>query len=220
MMGEAIRKARVEAGLSQQELGERLHVVRQTVSKWEKGASVPDAELLVALAEALGVEVTALLGQDDGLARNLDELALRSALLNEQLAVQGTRLGRLVRLGRRAAAALAAVAVALVAWGGFRFVADYLVPQDQHAIYLDYEIDGREGRAQIWLDSHDQSVARGYALDEGELADVILAGTGESTLAGFLGKPSSALMLMSALQVTIESQGGTVTGISAYDYEY
>jgi len=62
MMGEAIRKARTEAGLSRQELGERLHVVRQTVSKWERGASVPDADLLVALAAELGVEVTALLG--------------------------------------------------------------------------------------------------------------------------------------------------------------
>lgn len=112
------------------------------------------------------------------------------------------------------------MAVALVAWGGFRFVADYLVPQDQHAIFLDYEIGGREGQVQIWLSSHDQSVAAGYALDEGPLAEVILAGTEESTLAGFVGKPSSALMLMSAFQTTIESQGGTITGVSAYDYEY
>lgn len=190
MMGEAIRKARMDAGLSQQELGERLHVVRQTVSKWEKGASVPDANLLVALAEEPGVEVTALLGRDDGLARNLDELALRSALLNEQLAVQGARLSRMAAWGWRAVVAVAVVVVGLVAWSGFRFATDYLVPQDQHAIYLDYEIDSREGQAQIWLDSHDQSVANGYALDEGPLSDAVLAGTEHSTLAGFLGKPN------------------------------
>lgn len=112
------------------------------------------------------------------------------------------------------------MAVALVAWGGFRFVTGYLIPQDQHAIYLDYEIDGREGQAQVWLDSHDQSVANGYALDEGPLSDAVLAGTEHSTLAGFLGKPNSALMLMNAFEITIESQGGTVTSVSAYDYEY
>lgn len=153
MMGEAIRKARTEAGLSQQELGERLRVVRQTVSKWEKGASVPDADLLVA-------------------------------------------------------------------WSGFRFATDYLAPQDQHAIYLDYEINGRKGQAQIWLDSHDQSVTNGYALDEGPLSDAVLSGIEHSTLAGFLGKPNSALMLMNAFEIAGESQGGRVTSVSAYDYEY
>lgn len=126
----------------------------------------------------------------------------------------------MARLGRWVAVALAAVAVALVAWGGFRFVSDYLVPQDQHAIYLDYEIDGREGQVQIWLDSHDQSVANGYALDEGPLSDAVLAGTEHSTLAGFLGKPNSALMLMNAFEIAVESQGGRVTSVSAYDYEY
>ena len=210
----------MDAGLSQQELGERLHVVRQTVSKWEKGASVPDADLLVAIAEVLGVEVGALLGQEDALARNLDELALRSALLNEQLAIQGARLSRMASWGRRAVAAAAVVAVALVAWSGFRFAADYLVPQDQHAIYLDYEIDGREGQVQIWLNSHDQSVANGYAIDAGPLADTVLVGSEHSTLDGFLSKPNSALMLMSAFQTIIEAQGGKVTSVSAYDYEY
>ena len=112
------------------------------------------------------------------------------------------------------------MAVALVAWGGFRFVTDYLVPQDQHAIYLDYEIDGREGQAQIWLDSHDQSVANGYALDEGPPSDAVLSGTEHSTLAGFLGKPNSALKLMNAFEIAVESQGGRVTSVSAYDYEY
>lgn len=133
---------------------------------------------------------------------------------------QRARLSRMARLGRWVAVALAAVAVALVAWGGFRFVSDYLVPQDQHAIYLDYEIDGREGQVQIWLDSHDQSVANGYALDEGPLSDAVLAGTEHSTLAGFLGKPNSALMLMNAFEIAVESQGGRVTSVSAYDYEY
>ena len=55
MLGENIRALRKARGLSQQELAERLHVVRQTVSKWEQGLSVPDADMLVRLAECLEV---------------------------------------------------------------------------------------------------------------------------------------------------------------------
>ena len=61
MLGERIRQFRNEKGLSQAQLAERLHVVRQTVSKWEKGASVPDAELLLQLARALDVPAERLL---------------------------------------------------------------------------------------------------------------------------------------------------------------
>ena len=59
MLGENIKVLRKAKGLSQQELAERLHVVRQTVSKWEQGLSVPDADLLVRLADCLEVSVGA-----------------------------------------------------------------------------------------------------------------------------------------------------------------
>lgn len=61
MLGERIRQFRKEKGMSQAQLAERLHVVRQTVSKWEKGTSVPDAELLLQLARALDVPAERLL---------------------------------------------------------------------------------------------------------------------------------------------------------------
>lgn len=64
MLGENIRTIRKEQGLSQEELAERIHVVRQTVSKWEKGLSVPDTELLEALSEALETPVSVLLGEN------------------------------------------------------------------------------------------------------------------------------------------------------------
>lgn len=54
----ALRKAR---GLSQQELAEKCNVVRQTVSKWEQGLSVPDSQMLLALSEVLQVPVNAIL---------------------------------------------------------------------------------------------------------------------------------------------------------------
>src|SRR5699024_7961293 len=63
MLNENIKSIRKAKGLSQQELAIRLHVVRQTISKWEKGLSVPDADMLIALAEALETSVSALLGE-------------------------------------------------------------------------------------------------------------------------------------------------------------
>lgn len=65
MLHENIRKYRKEKGLSQEELAQGLHVVRQTVSKWENGLSVPDAETLVHMAAFLEVPVSKLLGIED-----------------------------------------------------------------------------------------------------------------------------------------------------------
>lgn len=53
MLKDNIKRLRKARGISQQQLADQLHVVRQTISKWEHGTSVPDAELLAALATAL-----------------------------------------------------------------------------------------------------------------------------------------------------------------------
>ncbi len=63
MLNENIKVIRKSKGLSQEELAIKLNVVRQTVSKWEQGLSVPDSELLVALSEALETPVSTLLGE-------------------------------------------------------------------------------------------------------------------------------------------------------------
>ena len=63
MLQENIKGARKAKGLSQQELAVKLNVVRQTISKWEQGLSVPDADLLIALSEALETPVSTLLGE-------------------------------------------------------------------------------------------------------------------------------------------------------------
>lgn len=87
MPGENIRTIRKEQGLSQEELAERIHVVRQTVSKWEKGLSVPDAELLEALSEALETPVSVLLGENVVLREERTEvLAKKLEEINFQLA--------------------------------------------------------------------------------------------------------------------------------------
>lgn len=63
MLNENIKALRKSKGLSQQELAVKLNVVRQTVSKWEQGLSVPDSDLLIALSEALETPVSTLLGE-------------------------------------------------------------------------------------------------------------------------------------------------------------
>lgn len=63
MLNENIKKLRKSKGLSQEELAIKLNVVRQTVSKWENGLSVPDSSMLIALAEELDTNVSVLLGE-------------------------------------------------------------------------------------------------------------------------------------------------------------
>ena len=63
MLSENIKTTRKAKGLSQEELAVRLNVVRQTVSKWEQGLSVPDADMLIALSETLETPVSTLLGE-------------------------------------------------------------------------------------------------------------------------------------------------------------
>lgn len=63
MLNENIKVFRKAKGLSQQELAVKLNVVRQTVSKWEQGLSVPDSDLLISLSEALETPVSTLLGE-------------------------------------------------------------------------------------------------------------------------------------------------------------
>ena len=58
MLNENIRAIRRAKGLSQEELAIKLNVVRQTISKWEQGRSVPDSDLLIALSEALETPVS------------------------------------------------------------------------------------------------------------------------------------------------------------------
>lgn len=65
MLSDNIQKYRKQKGWSQEELAVRLNVVRQTISKWERGTSVPDADMLIQLSDLLGVSVSTLLGIEE-----------------------------------------------------------------------------------------------------------------------------------------------------------
>ena len=116
MLQEKLKRFRKEKGFSQEQLAVRLHIVRQTVSKWEQGLSVPDAEMLVRVSEVLEVPVADLLGKTageeprdstpDSIARELQEL---NELLASQAAAQAERRKKLLAVLIPAAAALIAI---------------------------------------------------------------------------------------------------------------
>jgi putative transcriptional regulator len=88
MLSENIKILRKAKGLSQEELAVKLNVVRQTVSKWEKGLSVPDSDLLIAISEALEVPVSTLLGATvaETEADDLKAISQKLEVINTQLA--------------------------------------------------------------------------------------------------------------------------------------
>ena len=91
MLNENIKALRKTKGLTQDELAIRLNVVRQTVSKWEKGLSVPDAEMLQKMAEVFEVSVSQLLGSSINQNENVDIIAEQLSRINGQLAVKNNR---------------------------------------------------------------------------------------------------------------------------------
>lgn len=91
MLNENIKNLRKSKGLSQEELAMKLNVVRQTVSKWEKGLSVPDSSMLILLADELDTSVSILLGETVQ-EQCLNELDLKK--ISEKLEVINLRLAK------------------------------------------------------------------------------------------------------------------------------
>jgi len=123
MLNENLKAARKACGLSQEELASQLHVVRQTVSKWEQGLSVPDADMLICLADVLNTSVTALLGNSSSpslpqeneaavLAQKLEALTLQLAQQNEKRR----------RFWRAVAALLAGISIFGFAYSGLHLL--------------------------------------------------------------------------------------------------
>ena len=89
MLSENIKTLRKQKGYSQEQLADKLNVVRQTVSKWEKGYSVPDADMLEDMADIFEVQVSELLGGEiitEEETSDIDELAKQLRIFNEYLA--------------------------------------------------------------------------------------------------------------------------------------
>ncbi len=88
MLSENMKAIRKSKGLSQEELAIKLNVVRQTVSKWENGLSVPDSDILISISEVLETPVSTLLGESiaESKAGDLKAISEKLEVINLQLA--------------------------------------------------------------------------------------------------------------------------------------
>ena len=98
MLSKNIRNLRKQKGFNQEELANRIHVVRQTISKWESGLSVPDFYMLINLASELGVSVSDLLGEtiENSDENNLKTISDKLESINLKLSNQ--RIQRIKRI--------------------------------------------------------------------------------------------------------------------------
>ena len=99
MLNENIKKLRKAKGLSQEELAVKLNVVRQTVSKWENGLSVPDSSMLISLAEELDTTVSELLGEPmtEPDVDDLKAISEKLEVINLQLAKRSMTKNKTIR---------------------------------------------------------------------------------------------------------------------------
>ena len=100
MLNDNIKVLRKAKGLSQEELAIKLNVVRQTVSKWEQGLSVPDASMLIQIADALDTNINTLLGgnvEEREEQETINVLSAKLELLNEQYSKQNERRRKIWR---------------------------------------------------------------------------------------------------------------------------
>ena len=91
MFNETLKTMRKAKGYTQEELAIKLNVVRQTVSKWEKGLSVPDADVLSKIADILETKVSILLGETIPDEDNKDVIAEQLAKISEQMSIKNKR---------------------------------------------------------------------------------------------------------------------------------
>ncbi len=98
MLSENIKAIRKSKGLSQQELAVKLNVVRQTISKWEQGLSVPDSDMLISISEVLETPVSTLLGENiiESKVDDLKAISAKLEVINLQLAQKKTTRKRML----------------------------------------------------------------------------------------------------------------------------
>lgn len=114
MLNKTLKYFRTSHKMTQETLALKLGVTRQTVSKWENGISVPDADTLNKMADIFEVSISELLGTDKLLDKNKKQsdgnnenehekmedeyIAEALAIINEQLAVKNRHRKTMIRI--------------------------------------------------------------------------------------------------------------------------
>lgn len=211
MLSENLQRLRMQSGLSQKELAEKLHVVRQTVSKWEKGLSVPDADMLLKLAAIFNTTPNALLGVEDPAPLDTEELTWRTTVISEQIHAQAQRFDRALDTVKRI------VLLVVILFFGLPLLAFalYAIPEFSGSIVtqeaainrtvIEYELDGQTSEFVIDLDAYDPTTAIGCT-GSPAIADAVNAQQ-------FYNIPGSASEFEEAICAYIEDHSGTVTSV-------
>lgn len=159
MLGNNIKTFRKNKGYSQETLAQELFVVRQTVSKWEKGQSVPDAEMIEKLADTLDVSVNDLLGKEiekkEKEEQQDNEVAKQLAILNDQLAGTTRRRKKLLKiiLAVIIAAVVLSVSVSIVSILSYSFIKNVSSAEIETTETIYCTIDGNE---YVWEVTYDK----------------------------------------------------------------
>lgn len=173
MLGENIKNLRKQKGYSQETLANQLNVVRQTISKWETGQSVPDADMLENIANIFEVSVGQLLGstvsENNGVSQN-EEIVKQLVILNEQLASQRRSRKRIIKIVLISIAsfigAMIILFIAAFMLFGFRTQSDSQARQKveiycsneeddyYYEVYFDEHYQVREAGGDAWISNH------------------------------------------------------------------
>lgn len=146
MFSENLRAMRKEKGYTQEELAIKLNVVRQTVSKWEKGLSVPDADLLAMISDVLETPVSRLLGEKINEAADKNEIAEQLAKISEQLAIKNRRSKKLWKTIGITILVIVALYIVLMVVSFFAFTTVWHTTTERiGSIELDEPADGEKG---------------------------------------------------------------------------
>ena len=132
MLSENIKAIRKSKGLSQEELAVKLNVVRQTISKWENGLSVPDSDMLIHMSEVLETHVSTLLGETvvESEVDDLKAISQKLEIINLQLAKRKTARRKLLHwLLISVCAVIVAIYVALIVLNSPYLGWDYSDPE-------------------------------------------------------------------------------------------
>ena len=100
MLKDNLKSARKAKGLSQEELAIKLNVVRQTISKWEQGLSVPDAEMLISISEVFNTPVSTFLGENlsESKEDDLKVISEKLEIINLQLSQRKKEKRKIIHL--------------------------------------------------------------------------------------------------------------------------
>ena len=207
MLSENIKTLRKQKGYSQEQLADKLNVVRQTVSKWEKGLSVPDADMLEDIADIFEVEVGELLGSEiltQTETTEIGELVKQLTILNEYFSDKIRRRKKRQAIFKRCISVVCIVAILFSSYITVCFVVSKWE-----------QIFRREGsiELQCTLENKTYDVKIRYWQDNGEIHGVQWSGGSPEEISNILeGSPSSdktAQAVANEVESYFTKKGGT-----------